>query len=206
MGDAKKHWNTIYSTKTPEEVAWTQDIPKPSLDLLNYFKPPKTASIIDIGGGDSKFVEYMIAMGFQNITVLDISERALERAQARLGENSKKVKWIVSDVLDFKADQDFDLWHDRATFHFLTAESEIEKYLSIARNAIRNNGFLTIGTFSEKGPDQCSGLKIKKYSEESLRHQLEQGFIKLRCFTEDHVTPFKTTQNFLFCGFQRKSV
>src|SRR5882762_5302478 len=187
MRDAKKHWNTIYSTKTPDEVGWTQDIPKPSLDLVNYFKLPKTANIIDIGGGDSKFVDYLIDMGFQDVTVLDISERALQRAQTRLGENAKKVKWIVSDVLDFKGNQDFDLWHDRATFHFLTMESEIEKYISIARNTVRNNGYLTIGIFSERGPDQCSGLKIKKYSEESLEQQLEQGFKKLHCFTEDHV-------------------
>ena len=206
MGNAQQHWNTIYSTKKPEEVGWTQDIPKPSLDLLNYFNLPGTASIIDIGGGDSKFVDYLINMGFQDITVLDISERALQRAQARLGESAKKVKWIVSDVTEFNADQAFDLWHDRATFHFLTTEREIEKYICLAKNAVRNKGYLTIGTFSEKGPDQCSGLKIRKYSEESLQQQLEKGFNKLRCFTEDHVTPFKTTQNFLFCGFQRKRI
>ena len=203
MGNTQKHWNRIYATKTPEQVGWTQDMPKSSLDFVRYFKLPGTASIIDIGGGDSKFVDCLIDMGFQDVTVLDISERALQRAQARLGENAKKVKWIVSDVTDFTADHAFDLWHDRATFHFLTTEREIEKYISRAKNAVRNNGYLTIGTFSEKGPDQCSGLKIKKYSEESLQQQLEQGFKKLRCFTEDHITPFKTIQNFLFCSFQR---
>jgi len=203
MRTTQEHWNTLYATKKSEEVSWTQAIPKPSLDFVDYFKLRNSASIIDIGGGDSKFVDCLIALGFQNITVLDISECALQRSQARLGENAKRVKWIVSDVTDFRADQSFDLWHDRATFHFLTTEIDIEKYLGIAKKTLKSNGYLTIGTFSEKGPDQCSGLKVKKYSEESLQKQLERGFKKLRCFTEDHFTPFKTVQPFLFCGFQR---
>lgn len=198
-----KHWDTIYSTKQPDEVSWTQEVPKTSLQFLHSFSLPKTASIIDIGGGDSKLVDFLITEGYQNITILDISEKALLKAKARLGANASKISWIVSDITKFRPSRKYDFWHDRATFHFLTTEGEIEQYLNIARQAVRDNGFVAIGTFSEKGPDKCSGLEIKKYSEQTLQDQLKRGFEKLRCFTEDHITPFKTIQNFLFCSFQR---
>ncbi len=201
--DKQKHWDTIYTTKQSDEVSWSQDVPTTSLQFLHSFNLPKTARIIDIGGGDSKFVDFLIAEGYKNITILDISERALVKAKARLGANASQINWVVSDVTKFKASREYDFWHDRATFHFLTTKEEIEQYLDVARQAIKDNGYVAIGTFSEKGPDKCSGLEIKKYSEHTLQEQLKKGFEKLRCFTEDHITPFKTIQNFLFCSFQR---
>lgn len=120
-----------------------------------------------------------------------------------MGENASKVHWIVSDITEFRPDRTYDFWHDRATFHFLTTNEEIEKYLNIARQAVNDNGYVAIGTFSDHGPDKCSGLAIKKYSEQTLQKQLKKGFEKLRCFTDDHITTFKTIQNFLFCSFQR---
>ena len=201
--EKRNHWDTIYSTKQPDEVSWTQNVPKASLQFIHNFNLPKTASIIDIGGGDSKFVDFLINEGYHDITVLDISENALQRAKQRLGKDADKIKWVVSDVTEFKSDRTYDFWHDRATFHFLTTKEEVEKYLTITRNAVKDNGFVTIGTFSENGPDKCSGLEIKKYSEQTLQEQLKKGFEKLRCFTEDHITPLKTIQNFLFCSFQR---
>ena len=201
--EKKKHWETIYSTKQPHEVSWTQDVPKTSLQFIRDFNLPKTAGIIDIGGGDSKLVDFLVDEGYGDVTVLDISEQALLRAKRRLGPNANKVKWIVADVTDFKSDRTYDFWHDRAAFHFLTTPGEIEKYLNTARGAVSDNGYVAIGTFSESGPDKCSGLQIKKYSERTLQEQLKKGFEKLRCFTEDHITPFKTIQNFLFCSFQR---
>ena len=196
----KKHWETVYQTKSPDQVSWTQEIPTTSLDFIHSFGLSKTASVIDIGGGDSKLVDHLLDEGFENITVLDISVKALEKSKKRLGAKAKKVNWVVSDILEFKPTNNFDLWHDRATFHFLTTTEQVEKYMTIARNSV--NGYIIIGTFSENGPTKCSGLEIKQYSEENLTAELNKDFDKIRCVTEDHLTPFATTQNFLFCSFK----
>ena len=198
----KKHWETVYTTKQPEEVSWTQEVPQTSLDFIHAFHLPKTAKIIDIGGGDSRLVDFLLEEGYENITVLDISETALAKVKARLGDKSKKVNWIVSDITEFKPQTTFDVWHDRATFHFLTTKEQISKYLAIAKKAV--NGYLTIGTFTTEGPKKCSGLDIKQYNEEELQKQLSKGFTKIRCINEDHITPFKTIQHFLFCSFKRQ--
>lgn len=197
-----KHWETVYSTKQPHEVSWTQNIPRTSLEFIHGFGLSKTASIIDIGGGDSRLVDFLLDEGFENITVLDISSTALEKAKARLGTKATKVKWIVSDITEFEPVEKYDLWHDRATFHFLTTLQDINTYLDTAKQAI--NGYLTIGTFSLNGPGKCSGLEVKQYSEEELQSQLSVGFEKIRCITEDHITPFNTSQNFLFCSFKKQ--
>ncbi len=203
MGSNKKHhWDTVYETKTPDQVSWTQEVPKTSLEFIHSFGLKKTAKIIDIGGGDSNFVDHLLDEGFENITVLDISAKALEKSQKRLGYKATKVNWVVSDITEFKPKTTFDVWHDRATFHFLTTAEQVEKYMTTARNSV--NGFLTIATFSENGPAKCSGLEIKQYNEEKLATEFKNGFDKIRCITEDHKTPFNTTQNFLFCSFKKQ--
>ena len=199
--ERKKHWETVYETKNPDQVSWTQEIPKISLDFIQSFGVDKSAKIIDIGGGDSKLVDFLIDQGFENISVLDISAKALERAKMRLGEKAKKVNWIVTDITEFIPETTYDIWHDRATFHFLTEDFQIKKYIAIARKAV--SGYLTIGTFSNNGPKKCSGLDIKQYNEETLTTELENGFERMRCITENHITPFETMQNFLFCSFKR---
>jgi hypothetical protein len=204
METKKEHWETVYHTKQANELSWTQSVPRTSLDFIHSFQLPKSASIIDIGGGDSKLVDYLLGEGFENITVLDISETAIERARIRLGEKAAKVIWVASDITEFKPTVTYDIWHDRATFHFLTTREQVGKYLDTARKAIK--GYLTIGTFSENGPKRCSGLEIKQYSEAQLQYQLANGFEKIRCINEDHITPFETTQNFLFCSFKREGV
>jgi hypothetical protein len=143
-----------------------------------------------------------LAKGYQDITVLDISAKALERAKARLGEKASWIKWIVTDITEFEIRQQYDIWHDRAAFHFLTADEQIDKYLNIVEKAVRK--FMVIGTFSDFGPQKCSGLEIRQYSEQQLEQKLAKGFQKIRCLTEDHVTPFHTKQNFLFCSFSVK--
>lgn len=200
--DRKKHWETVYETKDAEEVSWSQEMPKTSLDFIRSFKLKKTAKIIDIGGGESKLVDYLLDEGFENITVLDISAKSLEKTKKRLGEKANKVNWIVSDVTDFDPKMTFDVWHDRATFHFQTTPEEIKKYIQTARKSV--SGFITIGTFSQNGPTKCSGLEIKQYNEEELTLEFKDGFKKIKCLTEDHLTPFDTTQNFLFCSFKRQ--
>ncbi len=201
MKEPKDHWENVYATKQPHEVSWTQDVPKTSLDFIHSFGLTKTAQIIDVGGGDSQLVDCLLKEGFENITVLDISEKALEKAKIRLGKQAEKVNWVVSNITEYQPDRTFDVWHDRATFHFLTTATQIDQYLKIAEQSV--NGFLTIGTFSETGPQKCSGLNIRQYTESALTAQLENGFDKLKCITEDHTTPFGTEQNFLFCSFKR---
>jgi hypothetical protein len=198
--ERQEHWEKIYATSKPNEVSWTQEIPQMSIDFIHSYNLQKDASIIDIGGGDSKLVDYLLKEGFVDITVLDISEMALRRAKQRLGRDAGKVKWIVSDITEFEPRQKYDVWHDRATFHFLTTSEQIAAYLKRARKAIKS--YLTIGTFSDCGPDKCSGLQIKKYSEQELQTQVSDGFEKIKCVTEDHTTPFNTIQNFLFCSFK----
>lgn len=201
MKQTKQHWEKVYETKNPDQVSWTQDVPQASLNFIHSFALGKQAKIIDIGGGDSKLVDFLVDEGFENVTVLDISAKALEKAKQRLGEKAKKVNWVVSDITEFEPDTTFDVWHDRATFHFLTTAEQISKYLSTARKAVTS--YLTIGTFSTNGPEKCSGLQIKQYDEATLTNELENGFSKIRCITEDHKTPFNTNQNFLFCSFKR---
>jgi hypothetical protein len=197
----KNHWETVYTTKQASEVSWTQEIPKTSLDFIHGFNIPKSAPIIDIGGGDSNLVDFLLAEGYTDLTVLDISAAALERAKMRLGEKASQVQWIVSDITEFKPQKQYKVWHDRATFHFLTTPTQIKTYLSIARKAI--DGYVAIGTFSENGPQKCSGLEIKQYSETQLQTTLSDGFEKIMCVNENHTTPFNTVQNFTFCSFKK---
>jgi 2-polyprenyl-3-methyl-5-hydroxy-6-metoxy-1,4-benzoquinol methylase len=203
MINSKEHWNSIYATKRPNEVSWTQEVPSASMKFIKSFNLPKSAAIIDIGGGESNLAKYLLEEGFTNITVLDISEQALSKAKHRLGADAAKVHWIISDINEFSPNLRYDLWHDRAMFHFLTTEEQITRYCLTAKNAVKPNGYLTIGTFSTDGPEKCSGLTVQRYNEESLTSVLRNGFKKLTCVTEDHITPFNTKQNFLFCGFQR---
>ena len=200
----QQHWNKVYSTKAEDEVSWFQHYPKTSMEFVELFNLPLDANIIDIGGGDSHFVDALLDKGYKNIYVLDISATAIEKAKQRLGERASKVQWIVSDVIAFEPPAQFDFWHDRAAFHFLTTENKIYKYISIAENAIKKDGHLILGTFSENGPSKCSGLDIKQYSEASMSARFEVAFDRIKCFEEDHTTPYNTIQNFLFCSFQKK--
>ncbi len=200
----QQHWDKVYTTKTEDEVSWFQPYPKTSMEFVELFKLPLDANIIDIGGGDSHFVDALLDKGYQNIWVLDISANAIERAKLRLGARASKVYWIVSDVTEFEAPVQFDFWHDRAAFHFLTTEDEIFKYGSIAADAIKKDGYLILGTFSEYGPKKCSGLEIKQYSEASMSARFDIDFDRIKCIHEDHITPFNTVQNFLFCSFKKR--
>jgi len=199
----KAHWEKVYSTKKLNEVSWYQPTPGHSLDFFRQLAIPKTAAIIDVGGGDSLLADHLLARGFTNITVLDISEQAISRAKERLGKDADKINWIVSDITELKTDKKFDCWHDRAAFHFLTSEDEIGNYLDLAQSHISKEGKMIIGTFSTNGPEKCSGLPVRQYSEQTLARLLEKWFEKIRCITIDHTTPFNSIQNFLFCSFKK---
>lgn len=183
-------------------MSWTQAVPKTSLQLIHSFNLPKTASIIDIGGGDSNLADFLLDEGYENISVLDISAGALERAKKRLGESAEKITWIVTDITAFAPTANYDIWHDRAAFHFLTSPEQIDKYVQIATRAV--TGYMAIGTFSNNGPKRCSGLDVKQYDEGELTATFNDAFEKIECLIEDHITPFNTKQNFLFCSFRRR--
>ena len=202
--DNKQHWENVFTTKASNEVSWFQEYPKTSIEFLELFKLPLTANIIDIGGGDSNLVDTLLGKGYKNIWVLDISEAALERAKNRLGEKASLVHWIVTDVTEFEPPVQYDFWYDRAAFHFLTSNDAINKYVAIAEEAISDKGYLVLGTFSENGPEKCSGLQIQQYNEASMSARFEIAFYRIKCITEDHTTPFNTVQDFLFCSFQKK--
>jgi len=200
----KQHWDKVYESKDEDQLSWFQPYPKTSVEFLKLFRLPHSAQIIDVGGGDSHFADAMLALGYTNITVLDISSVSIEKAKARLGNRARLVKWIVSDVTEFKPSVQYDFWHDRAAFHFLTGEDKIYKYVSIAEEAIKQDGYLILGTFSEKGPAECSGLAIQQYSEAPMSARFEIAFDRIKCIEENHPTPFNTFQNFLFCSFKKK--
>ncbi len=201
--DKKKHWENIYQTKDLQTVSWYEPKPTTSLDFLKQFNVSTTAKIIDIGGGDSYLVDNLLDLGYQDITVLDISEAALDKAKQRLGKKASKIKWIVADAATFKPSEKYDFWHDRAAFHFLTQETEITNYIDTIQKNINPTGVLVIGTFSRQGPTKCSGIEIKQYSEKSMTDRLKAFFEKIKCITVDHITPFETVQNFIFCSFKR---
>lgn len=201
--DRKNHWENIYNTKELKDVSWFQVRPETSLDFFKQFNVPTTAKIIDIGGGDSLLVDHLLDLGYQDISVLDISESAIKRAKVRLGQKANNVKWIVADAATFVPTEQYDFWHDRAAFHFMTEENEISNYLETAQKSINPKGILVIGTFSEQGPKKCSGIEIKQYSETSMTDRLKIFFEKIKCITVDHITPFDTIQNFVFCSFKK---
>ena len=201
--DRKKHWENIYKTSELKDVSWFQPTPETSLEFFRQFNVSTTAKVIDIGGGDSFLVDHLIDLGYQDITVIDISVAAIERAKRRLGDKEKKVKWIIADAANFKPPEKYDFWHDRAAFHFLTDDQEISNYLETAQQNMKPTGVLVIGTFSEQGPKKCSGIEIKQYSETTMTNRLKLFFEKIKCITVDHKTPFDTIQNFVFCSFRK---
>ncbi len=200
---SKDHWEKIYESRQETDFSWFQPYPKTSIEFIKLFDLPKDARIIDIGGGDSHLVDALIELGYTNISVLDISANAIERARKRLGSKAAMVQWIVCDITEFESDVMFDFWHDRAAFHFLTDDDQIAKYLSIVQKNLAPHGYLVLGTFSENGPNKCSGLDIHQYSVASMSAVFEKDFKRIKCIEENHSTPSHTVQNFVFCAFQK---
>lgn len=204
--ERKKHWEHIYNTKSLDEVSWCQPTPHTSLNLIANSNVSKDAAIIDVGGGDSFLVDHLLTQGYTNITVLDISANAIARAKKRLGSKSKTVKWIVGDITEFEPTEVYAVWHDRAVFHFLTTDNDIKRYKTVLKKSMHQEGQLIVGTFSETGPDKCSGINIKKYSEESLAAVFSHTFETITLHSETHETPFNTTQNFSFAHLKQKQL
>jgi 2-polyprenyl-3-methyl-5-hydroxy-6-metoxy-1,4-benzoquinol methylase len=201
--EGKDHWENIYQTKQLSEVSWYEPIPQTSLNIIDELGLSADVAIIDIGGGDSLLADHLLALGYTNISVLDISSAAIERAKMRLGPKAVLVKWIISDMLLFNGTEKFDVWHDRAAFHFLTKPQDQQQYLYTANKNLKEEGHLVLSTFSVNGPDKCSSLPVRQYSETKLTNLFIRYFTKIKCFIKHHTTPFQTMQPFIFCIFQK---
>ncbi len=199
----KEHWESIYSNKKMNEVSWFQQEPTTSVSLIQKNTQSKNDAIIDIGGGDGFLVDNLLALGYTNITVLDISANAINKAKERLGINTDKVKWIVSDITEFIPAEKYDIWHDRAVFHFLNQQNDIEYYKVLVNKYICDNGHLILATFADDGPEKCSGLEVCKYSEEGMKNIFSIAFKVIESFKYKHLTPFGTIQNFIFSVFSK---
>lgn len=202
----KKHWERIYEEKdTTTDASWYQNNPETSVDLILSTKAGRDSNIIDVGGGDSKLVDRLLKLGFKKVFVLDISARALKKAKTRLKSKAGKATWIESDILKFDTEKRFDIWHDRATFHFLTKKRDISRYVKIASKLVKSNGYVVISTFSVSGPKECSGLNITQYSKGTIKRVFEKDFKFIKGFGETHTTPFDTKQQFLWSVFKKKN-
>ena len=201
--DLKSHWENIYSSKKEDGVSWFQEHPKTSIDLIEKYSTDKSISIIDIGSGRSKILKNLIENQYDDLTYLDISREACSKSKISLGNKQDLVEWNVVNVLDFNTEKNFSIWHDRAVFHFLISKEDVEQYKQVALINIVKGGYLILGTFSENGPEKCSGLNVTRYSPESLKKIFNPEFKMIESFTIDHKTPFDTNQNFLFSIFKK---
>jgi 2-polyprenyl-3-methyl-5-hydroxy-6-metoxy-1,4-benzoquinol methylase len=198
--DAKTHWDKIYTTKAPEAVSWYRPHLETSLTLIERAAETHSASIIDVGGGESTLVDDLLARGYQNITVLDISQTAIDVAKKRLGSAAEQVHWLVADVTEAQLEPAaYDVWHDRAVFHFLTGSEHRAAYVRQVGHAVKPGGHVIVSTFGPEGPTKCSGLDVVRYDAESLHDQFGARFRLVESLKELHRTPFGTTQQFLYC-------
>jgi SAM-dependent methyltransferase len=201
----QEHWNQVYQTKGPREVSWYQTRPGASLRLIEASGVGRDEGIIDVGGGASVLVDFLLDAGFRKLAVLDISAAALEHARQRLGEPAREVAWFEADVTEFNAPQRFGLWHDRAVFHFLTDKADRLKYLKTLTRTLSLDGQVVIATFALGGPLRCSGLEVARYDAPSICAELGEGFELLDQVAETHVTPWGAEQKFSYFRFARKS-
>ncbi len=201
--DRKKHWEDVYTKKTPTEVSWYQMDPTISLELIKSTGIDRGSKILDVGSGASVLVDKLLDQGFQNLTVLDISSKSLNYAKERLGKLAAQVSWIEADVTEFDPPQKYDLWHDRAVFHFLTDPTDRKKYVRNMGKALNPGGHVIVATFAIDGPPKCSGLDVERYNDEKLRNELGDSFGLIKSIEEVHATPWGSEQKFIYGYFRR---
>ncbi len=199
----KEHWEAVYQTKGETGVSWYQADPRLSLELITSVAPARDRRIIDVGGGTSLLVDRLLDCPFQEIAVLDISETALGKAKARLGPRAERVRWVVADVTEAPDLGTFDVWHDRAVFHFLTNAADRRKYVELARQTVPNGGHLIIASFADEGPKRCSDLDVCRYNAATMAAEFGEGFSLLREAKETHTTPWGSSQAFFYGVFRR---
>jgi SAM-dependent methyltransferase len=194
------HWDNVYRSKSHDAMSWYAPHLGESLELIERFCPDKTAAIVDIGGGESTLVDDLLGKGYLDLSVLDISQAALEFTQKRLGEKSDTVRWHVGDITQYDfGKKQFDVWHDRAVFHFLTTNSARQAYVDLVKRSVKTGGYILMATFGPQGPVKCSGLNVVRYDEEKLHDEFGRGFELIGSKVTDHHTPMNTDQQFLYC-------
>jgi SAM-dependent methyltransferase len=198
----REHWDKVYTTKGESEVSWFQETPSQSLELLGLVGARPSCAIIDIGGGTSHLVDALSRQGFDNLTVLDISDAALGVARERLGDKASRIKWMSADVTKWQPSEVYDIWHDRAAFHFLTDQVDQAAYVQSLKRALRRGGHVIIGTFALDGPEKCSGLPVARQCAESLAALLGSEFVLIDSRRYEHRTPWQTAQKFQFSTFR----
>ncbi|MBR0974493.1 class I SAM-dependent methyltransferase [Bradyrhizobium japonicum] len=204
MSDRTTHWDTVYATKGEAEVSWFQDSPAISLEMIRAANPDHDAFIIDIGGGASRLVDALLQDGYRALAVLDLSANALQKAKTRIGQAASTVDWIVADATTWRPTKTYDVWHDRAAFHFLTDPRDRAAYVERLRSAIAPGGHVIIATFAPHGPEKCSGLPVQRHDSASLSAELGPDFELVEVLSEIHHTPWQSTQAFQFSRFMRR--
>jgi SAM-dependent methyltransferase len=197
------HWENVYTTKGEKEVSWFQENPAPSVELIGLTRLSEDAAIVDIGGGASRLVDDLLARKFRHLTVLDLSGTALAAAKERLGESGADVRWVIADVTKWEPTRTYDLWHDRAAFHFLADHADQSAYVDRAKRAVKPGGHVIIGTFAPDGPERCSGLPIVRHDADTLAKILGSDFVLTDSRQHDHATPWDAIQRFQFSTFRR---
>lgn len=205
MVDRKRHWEDVYASKAVHETSWHQAEPTPSLDLIRHAAGARKPSLIDIGGGASLLVDCLLDEGFADLTVLDISGHALEQAKRRLGRRASRVEWVEADVTQFEAGRTYEIWHDRAAFHFLTEAEDRRRYVEVLLRTLAEGGQVIIAAFAMDGPEKCSGLDIVRYDARSLGAELGTRFVQDEERYEVHLTPAGREQRFGFHRFRKKA-
>lgn len=203
MSDRQAHWESVYTSKGESEVSWFQELPATSIELIKAAGATRDSAIVDIGGGASRLVDSLLRQGFRAVAVLDLSEAALAAARARIGADAEKVEWIASDVTTWKPAHQYDIWHDRAAFHFLTDAGDRAAYIARLTSALRPGGQAIIGTFALDGPEKCSGLPVQRYDSTGLLRTLGDAFTLMETRSETHTTPWGTMQSFQFTRLAR---
>jgi SAM-dependent methyltransferase len=199
------HWESVYESKGEREVSWFQESPSPSLELIALAGAGPTSRIVDVGGGASRLVDALMAAGYADLTVLDLSKAALAASRARLGATGSSVDWVVADVTNWRPTRTYDIWHDRAAFHFLNAAEEQLAYVACVKRAVRIGGHVIIGTFAIDGPEKCSGLPVTRHTADSLAALLGASFNLTDHRRHQHATPWQSVQNFQFSSFVRSA-
>src|SRR5262245_838474 len=193
--ERQSHWQNVYLNKGEQQVSWTQFDPQPSLGLIEKFARDRNSDIVDIGGGASRPVDALLAHGYTAITVLDISEAALKSASTRLGEQGEAVRWIAGDVTFWRPPRSFEVWHDRAAFHFLVEAEDREAYIDRLHAGVKRGGYAIIATFASDGPEKCSGLPVQRYDPESMAKTIGEAFELVENLRHRHVTPWGAEQS-----------
>lgn len=201
----KDHWEEVYTQKTPAQVSWYQTEPVISLDLIASTGISRESKIIDVGGGASVLADKLLDQGFKDLTVLDISSKALDHAKKRLAGKTAAIKWICADITEFEPSEKYDLWHDRAVFHFLTEAGDRKKYVHNMDKALNPGGHIIIAAFAIDGPQKCSGLTVERYDPEKLKAELGSTFKFVKSTGETHITPRDSRQEFTYCHFIKKT-